>query len=222
MPVDVLLVEDHEIVRHGLKAMLERSGDFRVVGEAGNGSEAVQFCRLSPPQVVLMDVTMPGISGIEAAAEIVRTSPQARIIFLTAKDDDHSVVEAIRAGARGFVVKRATFGDLLDAMRAVARGGSYLSPQVSGRLMSRFQRGDFAVGHPQPAIADLSPRELQVMRMIAAGMSSKDIASHLGIGIETVRSYRKTLMKKLGLNNVAALTQLAISAGLMTRPEGIQ
>lgn len=219
MAVDVLLVEDHEIVRHGIKTMLERSGDFRVVGEADNGAEAVQFCRRASPQIILMDLAMPGLNGIEATSEIVRNAPQARVVFLSALDDDNSVVKAIRAGARGFVLKRASLGDLLDALRTVAKGGSYLSPQVSDRLLVRIQKGDLESGSVPSALDGLSPRELQVMRMIAEGLTSKEIAQKLDLGVETVRSYRKTLMKKLGLNNVAALTQLAISAGLTSQQE---
>lgn len=219
MAVDVLMVEDHEIVRHGIKTMLERSGDFRVVGEADNGAEAVQFCRRASPQIILMDLAMPGLNGIEATSEIVRNAPQARVVFLSALDDDNSVVKAIRAGARGFVLKRASLGDLLDALRTVAKGGSYLSPQVSDRLLVRIQKGDLESGSVPSALDGLSPRELQVMRMIAEGLTSKEIAQKLDLGVETVRSYRKTLMKKLGLNNVAALTQLAISAGLTSQQE---
>lgn len=219
MAVDVLLVEDHEIVRHGIKTMLERSGDFRVVGEADNGAEAVQFCRRTSPQLILMDLAMPGLNGIEATSEIVRNTPQARVVFLSAHDDDYSVVRAIRAGARGFVLKRASLGDLLDALRTVAKGGSYLSPQVSDRLLVRIQKGDLESNQVPSVLDGLSPRELQVMRMIAEGLTSKEIAQKLDLGVETVRSYRKTLMKKLGLNNVAALTQLAISTGLTTQQE---
>ncbi len=217
MSVEVLLVEDHAIVRHGIRTMLERSGDFRIVGEVDNGAEAVQFCKKSTPQLVLMDLALPGLNGIEATTEIVRHSPHARVVFLSAYDDDQSVVNAIRSGARGFVLKRATLGDLLDALRTVAKGGSYLSPQVSDRLLVRIQRGDLETGNSVSALDGLSPREQQVMRLIADGMTSKEIAANLDLGVETVRSYRKTLMKKLGVNNVAGLTQLAISSG-MTAP----
>jgi DNA-binding NarL/FixJ family response regulator len=219
MVVDVLLVEDHQIVRHGIKAMLERSGDFRVVGEAEDGAEAVRLCRQTSPQIVLMDLAMPGVNGIEATAEIVRNVPGSRVVFLSAVDDEGSVVKAIRAGARGFVLKRASLGDLLEALRTVANGGSYLSPQVSDRLLVRIQKGDLESGNASSALDGLSPRELQVMRMIATGLTSKEIAQRLDLGVETVRSYRKTLMKKLNLNNVASVTQVAISAGL-TAPAG--
>jgi DNA-binding NarL/FixJ family response regulator len=219
MVVDVLLVEDHQIVRHGIKAMLERSGDFRVVGEAEDGAEAVRLCRQTSPQIVLMDLAMPGVNGIEATAEIVRNVPGSRVVFLSAVDDEGSVVKAIRGGARGFVLKRASLGDLLEALRTVANGGSYLSPQVSDRLLVRIQKGDLESGNASSALDGLSPRELQVMRMIATGLTSKEIAQRLDLGVETVRSYRKTLMKKLNLNNVASVTQVAISAGL-TAPAG--
>ena len=218
MAVDVLLVEDHAIVRHGIRTMLERGDEFRVIGEAENGAEAVQFCRKILPQLVLMDLAMPGLNGIEATTEIVRHWPSVRVVVLSAYDDDQSVVNAIRSGARGFVLKRASLGDLLEALRTVAKGDSYLSPQVSGRLLVRIKRGDLEAGPAPSALAGLSPRELQVMRMIAEGMTSKEIARSLDLGVETVRSYRKTLMKKLAVTNVAGLTQIAISSGITAAP----
>ncbi len=129
-------------------------------------------------------------------------------------DDEHSVVSAIRSGARAFVLKKASDSDLVDALRTVAKGGSYLSPQVSDRLLSRIQRGDLE-SKPLPTVLEgLSPRELQVLRMVAEGKTSKEIAVMLDLGLQTIRSYRKTMMKKLNVNNVANLTQLALSAGI--------
>jgi DNA-binding NarL/FixJ family response regulator len=128
-------------------------------------------------------------------------------------DDENSVVGAIRSGARAFVLKRASSSELLDALRTVARGGSYLSSQVSDRLLSRIQRGDLDT-REHGVLESLSPRELQVLRLVAEGKTSKDIAALLDLGLQTVRSYRKTMMKKLGVNNVAGLTQLALASGL--------
>jgi DNA-binding NarL/FixJ family response regulator len=128
-------------------------------------------------------------------------------------DDENSVVSAIRSGARAFVLKKASSTELLDALRTVARGGSYLSSQVSDRLLARIQRGDLDT-HDRSPLESLSPRELQVLRLVAEGKTSKDIAVLLDLGLQTVRSYRKTMMKKLGVNNVAGLTQLALAAGL--------
>jgi DNA-binding NarL/FixJ family response regulator len=165
-----------------------------------------------------MDIGLPGLNGIEATVEILRHCPETRIIVLSMYDDEHSVVSAIRSGARAFVLKKASDNDLLDALRTVAKGGSYLSPQVSDRLLTRIQRGDLESKQVPSALEGLSPRELQVLRMVAEGKTSKEIAVMLDLGLQTVRSYRKTMMKKLGVNNVAGLTQLALAAGLTRFP----
>jgi DNA-binding NarL/FixJ family response regulator len=213
MPFDIVLVDDHKLVRDGVKTILERGAEFRVVGEAENGSDAVQVCRKSQPDMVLMDIGLPGMNGIEATAELLRHCPGLKVIILSMFDDENSVVGAIRSGARAFVLKKASSSELLDALRTVARGGSYLSSQVSDRLLSRIQRGDLETRDRSP-LESLSPRELQVLRLVADGKTSKDIAALLDLGLQTVRSYRKTMMKKLGVNNVAGLTQLALAAGL--------
>ena len=214
---DILLVDDHKIMRDGLRAIFRTSTEFRVMGEAETGPDAVRFCREKSPEIVVMDIAIPGLDGIEATAEITRHSPATKIVMLSMYDDDDSVVRSIRSGARAFVLKRASDTDLIDALRTVARGGFYLSPQVSGALLGRIQKGTWPA-QPEPSLLDqLSPREKQVMRMVAEGQSSKEIAIALDLGLQTVRSYRKTLMKKLGVNNVAAVTQLALAEGL-TRP----
>lgn len=213
MPFNVVLVDDHKLVRDGVRTILERSSDFKVVGEAENGADAVQLCRKSPPDIVLMDIGLPGMNGIEATTELVRHVPGVKVIILSMYDDENSVVSAIRSGARAFVLKKASSTELLDAIRTVARGGSYLSSQVSDRLLARIQRGDLET-HDRSPLESLSPRELQVLRLVAEGKTSKDIAVMLDLGLQTVRSYRKTMMKKLGVNNVAGLTQLALASGL--------
>jgi DNA-binding NarL/FixJ family response regulator len=218
MRFDVLLVDDHKIMRDGIKAILKHSEEFHVVGEAENGADAVQMVRRMKPAVVLMDIGLPGLNGIEATTEVLRHCPETKVIILSMYDDEHSVVSAIRSGARAFVLKRASDNDLLDALRTVAKGGSYLSPQVSDRLLHRIQRGDLESKQVPSALEGLSPRELQVLRMVAEGKTSKEIAVMLDLGLQTVRSYRKTMMKKLGVNNVAGLTQLALSAGLTRFP----
>jgi DNA-binding NarL/FixJ family response regulator len=218
MPFDVLLVDDHKIMRDGIKAILGRADDFRVVGEAETGTDAVQFVKKNKPDMVLMDIGLPGLNGVETTAEILRHHPDCRIVVLSMYDDEHSVVGAIRSGARAFILKRASDTDLVDALRIVARGGSYLSPQVSDRLLSRIQKGDLESRSTGPALDHLAPRELQVLRLVADGKTSKEIAVILDLREHTIRSYRKTMMKKLGVNNVAGLTQLALSAGLTTQP----
>jgi DNA-binding NarL/FixJ family response regulator len=212
MPYTVLLVDDHKMMRDGIRTILERSTEFRIIGEAENGIDAVHTCRKDRPEIVLMDIGLPGMNGIEATTEILRHCPGTKIVILSMFDDENSVVSAIRSGARAFVLKKASSVDLLDALRTVARGGSYLSSQVSDKLLTRIRRGDL-----EPKLSpldELSPRELQVLRLVAEGKTSKDIAVLLDLGLQTVRSYRKTMMKKLGVNNVAGLTQVALAAGL--------
>ncbi len=213
MPINIVLVDDHKLVRDGIKTILERGGEFRVVGEAENGANAVTVCEECAPDLVLMDIGLPGMNGIESTTELLRRCPAVKVVILSMYDDENSVVGAIRSGARAFVLKKASSGDLLDALRAVAGGGTYLSAQVSDRLLTRIQRGDLET-HGRSPVEALSPRELQVLRMVAEGKTSKDIAALLNLGLQTVRSYRKTMMKKLGVSNVAGLTQLALAAGL--------
>lgn len=218
MPYTVLLVDDHKILRDGIQAILERTGDFRVVAEAEEALEALRQCKKHRPDLVLMDIGLPGLSGIDATTEILRHCPETRVVILSMYDDEHTVVGAIRSGARGYVLKKASDSDLLDALRTVARGGSYLSPEVSDRLLTRIQRGD-GDSHPMSSLlTGLSPRETQVLRLVADGNTSKEIAVLLDLGLQTVRTYRKTMMKKLGVNNVAGLTQLALAAGITRLP----
>ncbi len=206
----ILLVDDHKIMRDGLRAILGSTGEFKVLAEAESGSDAVQLARRLRPHLILMDLSLPGLNGIEATTEILRSTPEARVVVLSMYEDEESVVRSIRAGARGFVLKKASHSDLLDALRVVAKGGSYLSPQVSDKLLHRIQSGNLN-GQASPNPLDiLTPRESQVMRLIAAGKTSKEVAVLLNLGHETVRSYRKALMKKLGVTNVAELTQLAL------------
>ncbi|HWZ32939.1 MAG TPA: response regulator transcription factor [Bryobacteraceae bacterium] len=218
MAFDVLLVDDHKIMRDGIKAILSRGDEFRVVGEAETGPDAVQFVKRHRPDVVLMDIGLPGLNGVETTSEILRYHAECKIVILSMYDDENNVVSAIRAGARAFILKKASDSDLLEALRMVARGGAYLSPQVSDRLLSRIQRGDLESKQASSALDVLSPRELQVLRLVAEGKTSKEIAVILDLREQTVRSYRKTMMKKLGVNNVAGLTQLALSTGLTQLP----
>jgi len=206
----ILLVDDHKIMRDGLRAILGATPEFNVIAEAESGSEAVSLARKLRPHLILMDLSLPGLNGIEATVEILRTSPDARIVILSMYEDEESVVRAIRSGARAFVLKKASHGDLLDALRVVAKGGSYLSPQVSDKLLHRIQAGNLADKVENSPLDVLTPREAQVMRLIADGKTSKEVAVLLNLGHETVRSYRKALMKKLGVSNVAELTQLAL------------
>ncbi len=207
-------------MRDGIRAILARDEEFRVVGEAETGSDALLFVKNHRPDLVLMDIGLPGLNGVETTAEILRHHPDCKIVILSMYDDENSVVGAVRSGARGFILKKVSDTDLLEALRMVARGGAYLSPQVSDRLLSRIQKGDLEERRGPAVLESLSPREVQVLRMVAEGKTSKEIAVLLDLREQTVRSYRKTMMKKLGVNNVAGLTQLALSTGLTQLASG--
>jgi DNA-binding NarL/FixJ family response regulator len=214
MPYDVLLVEDHAMVRELMRRMLELHSDFRVVGAVESGGEAVQFCKQHAPHVVVMDLSLPGLNGVDSTVEVLRHCPTAKVLVVTMHDDDQHIIGAIRAGAKGFVVKQANPDELLEALRVVARGGTFLSGKVSQSLLARIQAGNFDATPVSSALDVLSPRERQVLSLVADGKTSKEIAVALDLSLETVRSYRKTLMKKLNVNNVATLTQLALAAGV--------
>jgi len=215
--LDIVLVDDHKLVRDGIKGILERGSEFRVVGEAASGADAVSLCKKTRPHIALMDIELPGMNGIEATTELLRHCPAVKVIILSMYGDENLIISAIRSGARAFVLKKASSAELLNALRTVAAGGFYLSSQVSDPLLARIQRGHLDTDDRSP-IERLSPRELQVLRLVAEGKTSKDIAVLLDLGLQTVCSYRKTMMKKLGVNSVAGLTQLALAAGLVTRP----
>jgi DNA-binding NarL/FixJ family response regulator len=215
MSFDIVVVDDHRVVRDGIRAILARDPEFRVVGEADDGAEALHVCQETNPALVLMDISLPGVNGIEATVQLVRHFPNTKVVILSMYDDERSVMGAIRAGARGFVLKQASFGEVLNALRVVARGGTYLSSSISGRLVERLQRGSLDTVEKGP-LDLLSPRELQVLRLVAEGKSSKEVATILKLEHSTIRSYRKTMMKKLGVSNLAGLIQIAVAAGVTT------
>jgi DNA-binding NarL/FixJ family response regulator len=211
-PLDVLLVEDHKILRDGIKAILSCVNDFRVIGEADNGADAVQFTKHLHPHIVLMDIGLPGMNGVESTKEILCFHSDCKIAILSMYDDENSVMGAMRAGARAFILKRASEMDLMKALRVVAAGGIYLSPLVSDRLLSRIQKGDLESRQLDSALDLLSPLELRVLRMVAEGKTSKEVGKLLDLSEQTVRSSRKVMMRKLHVHNVAGLTQRAFSA----------
>lgn len=209
--IEIVLVDDHEMVRSGIRLLLESTGEFRVIGDMGTALDAIAFCEAAQPRVVIMDMSLPVLDGVEALAALIRVSPQTRVLVLTAYDDDRTVVSAIRAGAAGFLLKRGKAADLLSAIRLVASGGIYLSPEVSHCLYDCLRREpELLMGEPAKLLTN---RELDVLRMVARGLANKEVAHLLKLSPETIRSYRKSLMKKLGVHNIAGLTQVAIRAG---------
>ena len=203
-------------MRDGIKAILEHSDDYLVVAEASEGAEALRICRQNVPAVVIMDLNMPGgLGGIDTTVQLLREHPNLKIVVLSMNDDEASVMTALRAGARGFVLKTASDNDLLSALRTIAQGGTYLSPAVSSRVLSRLQSRRVKEVDAADPLDKLSPREKQVLQLVAQGKSSREIALILGVEPHTVHNHRKVLMRKFGVTNVAGLPLVAIRSGLV-------
>jgi DNA-binding NarL/FixJ family response regulator len=214
--VRVLVVDDHAVVREGLRHVLTASEGFSVVGEAANATEALGLAETVRPDVVLLDLTMPGISGLEAAAELRRRASGARILVLSMHEQDEYVLAAVRGGADGYILKDASPAELRAAIRTVGAGGEYFSPAVARRLTAAV-RGEVATESPRDRLQRLTPREREVLALVATGNTNREIAARLGISPRTVESHRESLMKKLALRTVADLTRFALQAGLLSR-----
>lgn len=206
--IKILLADDHTIVRQGLKLILSAHPDMTIAGEAANGREAVDLAQKLKPDVVLMDVAMPELGGIEATRQMLQANPHIRVLVLSMHKEAVYVREILKAGARGYILKDAIDTELLNAVRSVARGDGYISPAVSGALLSDFRQN---VTDP----ADLlSNREREVLRLIAEGKTNKEIASCLNLSVYTVDSHRGKIMEKLNLHSTGELVRFAIKHGL--------
>jgi two-component system response regulator NreC len=213
--IRILLVDDHTIVREGLRALLSGREDMTVVGEASTGTQAVELATALEPDVVVMDLTLPGISGLDATELIAGRRPETRVLVLSMHDGEEFVRPAIRAGASGYLVKGSGLGDLVAAIRAVAAGQAFFSPAAAKVLLTDAKaKGPAADGGP-PGLEVLTAREQQVLRLVALGRTSQDIADELGISVKTVEGHRANLMAKLGLRDLPALVRLAIRTGLI-------
>lgn len=207
MPLRILLADDHVIVRQGLRALLDRER-LEVVGEASDGREAVKLATTLKPDLAVLDLAMPLINGMEAAREILKSDPRTKVILLTMHTEDRYILEALRAGVSGYVVKTRAAGDLLQAIREVHRGNFYLSPGISRVVVEAFlAKGD---SPPDP----LTSRERQVLQLIAEGKTTKQAAALLDISVKTAESHRTHIMQKLDIHETAGLVRYAIRLGL--------
>jgi DNA-binding NarL/FixJ family response regulator len=214
--IAVLLVDDHAVVRQGLRALLEAEGDIAVVGEAENGREAVVLAKKTLPDLVLMDLAMPGLNGLEATRQIVRNLPSARVLVLTSYGDDDYVTQLLEAGASGYLVKQTAAADLLKAIREVHEGNAFFSPSIAKRLRQKGGEG-FRAGQPCAKAGKLTSREAEVLQLVAEGFANKQIAVELSISIKTVEKHRQQAMNKLNIHDIARLTRYALSRGWVER-----
>lgn len=203
----VVLADDHRMIRQGLRVLLQGEADFEVVGEASDGREAVQLVKELSPDILIMDLHMPELNGIEATRQALDAGDNLKVIGLSAQADQQAAGELLRAGASGFVPKESAFEELIVAVRAVTAGKVYLSPTITRTFVEEYLRGS---GELKSAFLVLSPREREVLQLLAEGNPTKQIARLLHVSVKTVETHRRNLMEKLGLDSVAALTKYAV------------
>jgi two-component system, NarL family, nitrate/nitrite response regulator NarL len=211
--IRVLVADDHAIVRTGIRHVLETEPGFSVVGEASNGTQALALALELRPDVAVLDISMPGVSGLQTAAELRKRLPDTRILVLSMHDNTEYVLESLRAGVHGYLLKDSAAAELGGAIRAVCRGESFFSPPVA-RQLGAVVRGEIGRG-PAGALGQLTGRERQVLVGVARGRTNKEIAQELGISHRTVESHRESLMRKLEVYTVAGLTKIALEEGLV-------
>jgi DNA-binding NarL/FixJ family response regulator len=220
--ISVLLVDDHTVVREGLRLLIEAEQDIKVVGEAENGRDAVALVKKLAPDVVVMDVAMPVLNGLEATRQIMRDMPLTKVLVLSTYSDDDYVQKLIEEGAIGYLVKQTAANDLLMAIREAVKGNAYFSPSISKRLLDQCRDALVRGGVIRKKTTKLTCREAEVLQLIAEGQANKQIAGKLAISIKTVEKHRQQLMNKLNIHDVAGLTRHAISKGIIesaaTRP----
>lgn len=208
MPLKILLADDHAVVREGLRVLLEREG-FLFSGEASDGREAIQLCLQNKPDIAVLDLAMPLLNGIDAAREIVKANPKIKVILLTMHTEDHLVLESLRAGVTGYVLKTRASNELVQAIRAVSKGEMYLTQSISRTVVQAFLNKDDV---PDRFLSD---RERQVLQLVAEGKTTKELAAILGISVKTAESHRSNIMDKLDIHDVAGLVRYAIRTGII-------
>lgn len=212
MPIRILIVDDHGVLRAGLRALLSAEPDLEVVGEIADGQQVFHLAGELHPDVVLLDISMPGLSGIEITRRLKESRPEMRVLILTFHEDESLLQEAIRAGAAGYIVKRAAESELIDAIRAVWRGDLYVHPIMTRALLKDLSPAPIS---PQTPGESLTPREIEVLRLIAQGYTNRQTAEALSISVRTVESHRGNLMDKLNLHSRVGLVRYAKEHGLI-------
>ena len=213
--ITVLLAEDHQIVREGFRSLLKHERDIEVVGEAETGRQAVQLTRKLRPGVVVMDIAMPLLNGLEATRQIRKNFPETKVLILSAHSDDAYVEQATGLGAAGFLLKQTSSHNLATAIREVQKGNTFFSPAISKRLAGRDPKSPERRGQPGKKINRLSSREVEVLQLIAEGQPNKQVAAELGVSFKTIDKHRQHLMSKLNIHDIAGLTRYAIAQGII-------
>lgn len=211
--IRVLLVDDHTILRDGIRLLLSSQEDIEVVGEAGDGEEAIVKARGLKPDVILMDISLPKVNGIEATKMIKAERPEAKILILTMHEDEEYVLPLLAAGASGYILKKTASSELISALRAVAEGNAFLHPVVAKTVLEKYRQGQPAPSAGGPD--GLTEREVEVLRLVAQGLSNREIADRLFISIKTVQAHRSNIMEKLNLHDRVELAKYALRKGLI-------
>ena len=213
--IRILLADDHNIMRRGLRLLLERQPGFEVVGEAADGRQAVERAEATKPDVVVLDIAMPNMSGIEAAQRISASLPQTAIVILSMHSDEGYVLRALKAGAKGYVLKDSAENDLIEAIKAVGEGKAFFSPEISNILVEDYVR-EMRKRGAEDSYELLTPREREILQMLAGGKSNKDIATVLNLSLYTVETHRRNLQDKLNLHSLAELILYAVRKGIIS------
>jgi DNA-binding NarL/FixJ family response regulator len=213
--ITVLLAEDHTIVRQGLRLLVEADGDIGIVGEAKTGREAVQMNRELHPDVIVMDIAMPLLNGIEATRQILKVFPATKILILSAHSDLEYIEQIVKAGASGFLIKQSSGDVLARAIRELHQGKTFFTPSIAKQLKNAFQKSPEGTGLRRKNDHQLTSRETELLQLIAEGHANKQIAVELNISIKTVEKHRQHLMEKLDIHDIAGLTRFAIAAGIV-------
>jgi len=213
--IRILIADDHKLMRSGLRLLIEQQSDLSVIGEAGDGRETVSLSKSQRPDVVVMDISMPNLNGIEAAHQITQEHPEIGVVILSMHSDESYVLRALKAGVKGYLLKDSAESDLILAVRAVAGGKSFFSPAVSKVLLDDYMRKLKRSG-AEDAYDLLTPREREILQLVAEGKSNKDVANLLNLSVYTVETHRSNMMQKLRLKSVPELTLYAVRKGLIS------